>query len=160
MAVEIVRDGDWMDVTLVHRADPDTGPVLVVAGFATGGRSARELHDAGDGTLRRTWRLPTDYLGTYLFWVGRRGVALPETFEELLPVMYSDAGAPLPDPDHDDRLVYPVDPDRPAPPFVQSILRGPDSVPEPYLDSPLLGSLTEHRLPDPTTGGERRVWLH
>ncbi len=160
VAVTVEQHGAWMDVTFTYRPAPEDGAVLLVSGFVSGGVADRVLHPAGDATVARTWRLPADFLGTYLFWVGRAGVVLPDDPDELIQVMYSDAGRPVADPDHDDRLVYPVDPEHAGPPFVQSVLRGPTSTPEPFLGAPLLGHLGEHRIVSPLLGDERRVWVH
>lgn len=148
-------------VTFRYRRQPGEGPVLMVSGFVQGGRSARELYPVGGtGVVERTWELPDDYLGTYLFWVGKEGVEPPEEFDELLPFLYGDAGRPVPDPENDDRFVYPVDPEHPGEPFVQSIVRMPASIPEPLVGAPLLGTLSEHRLASALLGDERRVWVH
>jgi enterochelin esterase family protein len=155
----IERDGDEILATLVRRPADGEGETLVISGFAQGGYSPRVLHRHGDVDAR-TWRLPADYLGTYLFWVGAPGLQYPETFEDLLPVMYGPDGRPLPDPTNDDRFEYPVDPERPGPPFVQSVLRGPAAPPERFLGAPLLGRLGEHRLRSEHLGDERRVWVH
>lgn len=155
----IERHGDEILATLVRRPAEGEGETLVVSGFVKDGYSPRVLHRHGDVDAR-TWRLPADYLGTYLFWVGAPGLQYPESFEELLPVLYGPDGRPLPDPANDDRFVYPVDPERPAPPFVQSVLRGPDAPAEPFLGAPMLGRLTEHRLRSSLVGDERRVWVH
>jgi len=135
--------------------------VLMVAGFVQGGRSARELYPV-DGTdvVARTWDLPDDYLGTYVFWVGNEDADPPEAFDELLPYLHGAAGRPIADPSNPDRLVYPVDPDRPGEPFVQSIVRMPGSIPEPLVGVPLLGRLTEHRVSGRNSPVERRVWVH
>jgi enterochelin esterase family protein len=142
-------------VTFRYRRRPGEGPVLMVAGFVQGGRDERMLLPVpGTDLVERTYELPDDYLGTYLFWVGDEGVELPEPIDELMPFFYSAHGRPLPDPENPDRLVYPVDPEHPGEPFVQSIVRGPASMPEPFVGAPLLGTLSEHRV------GERRVWVH
>jgi enterochelin esterase-like enzyme len=149
-----------IDVTLAYRPVAGDGPVLVVAPFAHGGLSERRLHAVpGRDVVARTWRVPSALLCTYLFWVGREGVELPEPDAELIPVMYSDAGAPRPDPTNPSRLTYPVDPERPAPPFVQSILRGPDAPVDESVDG-VVGELSEHRFASEHLGDERRVWVH
>lgn len=133
----------------------------MVSGFAQGGRSARELHQVDDtDVVERTWDLPDDYLGTYLFWVGEEGVEPPEDADELLPFLYSSAGRPVADPDNPDRFEYPVDPEHPGEPFVQSIVRMPNSIPEPLVGAPLLGRLTEHRVESTHLADTRRVWVH
>lgn len=149
-----------VDVTLAYRAAPGDGAVLVVAPFAQGGLSARQLHAVADtGAVARTWRVPSALLCTYLFWVGREGVELPEPDAQLIPVMYRDPDAPRPDPSNPERFTYPVDPENPGPPFAQSILRGPDAP----LDEPTGASiveLSEHRFASTNLGDERRVWVH
>ena len=160
MPVDIEQHGDVIDVTFAHHPEEGDGAVLMVATFSPGGLAERLLPRGADGIATRTWRLPADFLGTYLFWVAREGADLPEDAEALLPVMYSDAGRPMPDPGNPDRFEYPIDPERPGPQFVQSILRGPAAVAEPYLGAPLLGRLTEHRLASAQMGDERRVWVH
>lgn len=148
-------NGSVTSVTFRYRRRPGEGPVLMVAGFVQGGRDERMLHPVpGTDLVERTYELPDDYLGTYLFWVGNEGVELPEPIDELMPFFYSAHGRPLPDPDNPDRLVYPVDPEHPGEPFVQSIVRGPMSMPEPLVGASLLGTLSEHRV------GDRRVWVH
>lgn len=155
----IERDGDEILATLVRRPADGEGETLVISGFVQGGYAPRVLHRHGDVDAR-TWRLPADYLGTYLFWVGSPGLQYPDTFEELLPVVYGPDGGPVVDPTNADRFEYPVDPERPAPPFVQNVLRGPAAPVEPFLGAPLLGRLTEHRVRSEHLGDERRVWVH
>lgn len=154
-------NGPVQKVTFRYRKCPGDGPVLLVAGFAQGGRSSRELYPAGEtDVVERTWELPDDYLGTYVFWVGNEDADPPEAFDDLLPYLHGGAGRPVADPDNPDRFVYPVDPDHPGEPFVQSIVRMPGSIPEPFVDAPLRGRLTEHRLAGEHSPVERRVWVH
>ena len=152
---EVGSNGSMTTVTFRYRRKPGEGPVLMVSGFVQGGRDERLLHPVpGTDLVERSYDLPDDYLGTYLFWVGDEGLELPEPIDELMPFFYSQHGRPVPDPDNPDRLVYPVDPEHPGEPFVQSIVRGPASIAEPFVGAPLLGTLTEHRF------GARRVWVH
>jgi enterochelin esterase-like enzyme len=149
-----------VDVTFALPLPDDGGPVLMISGFVTGGATARRMWPIdGTGMVARTWRLPDRYLGTYLFWLGRPGVELPESFDELLPVIYA-AGHPVPDPSNPDRFTYPVDPEHPGPAFVQSILRGPAAIDDEFVDAALLGTLSEHRLASTNMGDERRIWVH
>lgn len=148
-------------VTFRYRKRSGDGPVLMVAGFVQGGRSARELYPVdGSDVVERSWELPDDYLGTYVYWVGNEDADPPEPFDDLLPYLHGAAGRPVPDPDNPDRFVYPIDPERPGEPFVQSIVRMPNSIPEPLVGAPLLGVLTEHRFASEHLGDERRVWVH
>jgi enterochelin esterase-like enzyme len=157
----VQSNGFVQPVTFRYRRQPGDGPVLVVGGFVQGGRSARELYPVeGTDMVERTWELPDEYLGTYLFWVGNEGADPPEDFDDLLPFLYSDAGRPIPDPDNPDRFAYPVDPEHPGAPFVQSIVRMPKSISEPLVGAPLLGRLTEHRIASSIMHDERRVWVH
>lgn len=155
----IEHDGDEILATLVRRPTDGEGETLVIGGFVQGGYSPRALQRHGDLDAR-TWRLPADYLGTYLFWIGAPGLQYPDDFDALLPVLYGPDGRPVPDPTNGDRFEYPVDPERPGPPFVQSVLRGPEAPAEPFLGARLLGRLTEHRLSSRHVGDERRVWVH
>ena len=126
-------NGSMTTVTFRYRRKPGEGPVLMVSGFVQGGRDERLLHPVpGTDLVERSYDLPDDYLGTYLFWVGDEGLELPEPIDELMPFFYSQHGRPVPDPDNPDRLVYPVDPEHPGEPFVQSIVRGPASIAEPF----------------------------
>lgn len=161
MVGPVVSNGRVQSVTFRYRRRAGEGPVLMISGFAAGGRSARELHPVpGTDLVERTWEIPDDYLGTYVFWVGDEHADPPEDFDQLLQYIHGGAGVARPDPDNPDRLVYPVDPQSPGEPFVQSVLRMPHSVPEPFLGAPLLGELTEHRVHSSTSGHERRVWVH
>jgi enterochelin esterase family protein len=152
-------DGDAVLVTLVRERHEGEGETLVVGGFVQGGYTPRVLDPYGELDAR-TWRLPADYLGTYLYWVGAPGLIYPDDFDALLPVLYGPDGGPRPDARNDDRFEYPVDPEHPSPPFVQSVLRGPAAPDEPFLGAPMLGRLTEHRLRSERLGDERRVWVH
>ena len=159
---------DRLFATFLRSIADGEGETLMISGFVNGGATPRLLQRHGgadpDGHHRdvaaRTWELPGDVLSTYLFWVGAPGLVYPETLDELLPVLYGPDGGPRPDPGNPDRFVYPVDPEHPGPPFVQSVLRGPDAPPEPFLGAPMLGELTEHRLASAHLGDERRVWVH
>ncbi|MGB8860450.1 MAG: alpha/beta hydrolase-fold protein [Ilumatobacteraceae bacterium] len=154
-----VGDGK-IDVTFGLPRPHDGGQVLMISGFVKDGASPRRLPPApGTDMVARTWRLPDDYLGTYLFWLGQPGLELPETFDELLPLIYS-AGHPIPDPSNPETFTYPVDPENPGPPFVQSIVRGPAALADEFATAPLLGALTEHRVASTHMSDERRVWVH
>ncbi len=109
----IEADGDTAVVTLVRRPGAPDGETLVVGGFVQGGYSARVLPRHGD-VEARTWRLPADHLGTYLFWTGEPGLHLPEEFEQLLPVIYGPGGRPAPDPGNDALFEYPWIPRTPG----------------------------------------------
>ena len=156
---------DRVFATFLREVADGEGETLMIGGFVNGGATPRLLprhggHGGRGDVAARTWELPGDVLSTYLFWVGAPGLVYPETLDELLPVLYGPDGGPRPDAGNPDRFVYPVDPEHPGPPFVQSVLRGPDAPPEPFLGAPLLGELTEHRLASAHLGDERRVWVH
>jgi len=152
---------DEVDVTFAYQCGAQDGPVVMVGGFVSGGLVARVMPRLpGSDIASRTWRLPADFMGTYLFWVGHQNLELPEPFEQLLPTLYSDAGKPIPDPSNPDRFVYPVDPENPGEPMVHSILRCPQAPPDQFAGAPMLGTLTEHRVPSRILGDERRVWVH
>jgi enterochelin esterase-like enzyme len=157
----ITATGDGqMDVTFALARSAEDGPVLMISGFVKDGASPRRLWPVpGTDIVARTWRLPAGYLGTYLLWLGSPGVELPETFAELLPVIYA-TGESTPDPSNPEHFTYPVDPENPGPPFVQSILRGPAAVDDEFAEAPLRGTLTEHRLASTKMGDTRRIWIH